>query len=714
VTLETRYLSTPEPPKGQGGDDNFDENTLPKGAILQNRYEILKVLGRGGMGAVYLAQDLRFTGVTRQCAVKEMISTATDPQLRRLAVESFQREANILVELKHPGIPDIYDFFTESIRSYLVMEYVNGEDLEETLENSEGMLREETVLDWGIQVCDVLVYLHSKGIVFRDLKPANIMLRRSTGNKVSLIDFGIAKTFEVGQKGTMIGTEGYSPPEQYRGVAEPRGDIYALGATLHHLLTKRDPRLEPPFTFHEEPVRLLNPAISEETSAVIMKSLEYDPDKRYPSAQAFKDALQAAKRKDRSGLGASAAPTATRMLSDAPSTPVDQPPPGYIPQPYPQQPPGYPPQQYPQQPPPGYIPQPYPQQPGYPPQQYPPGYPQQPPFGTGMLGDDPTAEVEDSILPVWKFKCEDEIRGKSPAADDKTLYVGVYDNNIYALDLKDGKFKWKYASEGGIAGKPAIYKDWLIFGSEDRIAYAVTTSGRLMWTCPTEGKIRSSPVAAYDHAFFGSDDRRLYAVNAKTGRVVWRFEAIGPIRSSPAMGDELVYVGSEDHHLYAIDLSSGASRWKFRANRAITSSPTLAEGAIVVGSSDWNVYSIDAKSGYVNWRSRTGNAIISSPTVFDGTIYVGSTDKNLYALDLRTGRVNWKFNADAPIVSSPAVTEEAIYFGTTTGEVISLNRKDKKLRWKFKTGGPIPASPLVHDGIVYIGSTDHYVYALPA
>ena len=720
MAVETQYLSTPEPPENTDDASNIDEFSLPKGAILETRYEIVKVLGVGGMGAVYLAKDLRFTDTTRMCAVKEMSNSAQDIKLRRDAENRFKAEANLLAKLRHPGIPEIYDFFTESTRMYLVMEFVEGGDLEEALEETPGMFSEETVLNWAIQVCDVLIYLHSQDppIVFRDLKPANIMLRESS-DKICLIDFGIAKVFEGGQKGTMIGTEGYSPPEQYRGVAEPRGDIYALGATMHHLLTKRDPRLEPPFTFHEEPVRLLNPAISEETNAVIMKALEYESEKRFASAKEFKEALQAALDGDADSAGTSPAAMGTRLLSKPPTLgtrmlnqgnvppanqPVaPQPPPQYPPQPYP----GYPPQPYP--------PQQYPYPPGqYPP--YPPGqYPQQPPPGAipGWGNEFEAEEDEDSILPIWKFKCEDEIRGKSSTVDDTTLYVGAYDNNVYALDLKNGKFKWKYATEGGIAVKPALYKDRLIFGSEDQIAYAITTSGRLMWTCPTEGRIRSSAIVEFEHAFFGSDDQRLYAVNAQTGRIIWRYEALGPIRSSPALGDELVYAGSEDGHVYAVDLSSGAMRWRFKANRGITSSPMLYEDTIIVGSSDWNVYSLDAKSGYTNWRTRTNNAVISSPTVFDDMIYIGSTDKHLYAIDMRTGRVHWKFNAESQVVSTPAVTDEAVYFGTAAGEVISINRKDKKLRWRFKTGGPITSSPLIHDGIVYIGSTDHYVYALP-
>jgi len=692
VTFETQRL------ENYGSDGGYDENILPKGVVLQSRYEIKKVLGVGGMGAVYLAQDLRFTGITRWCALKEMISSTPDPHVRRLAVQSFMREANLLVQLRHPGIPQIYDFFSEAVRSYLVMEFVEGKNLEEVLEGTSGMLKEETVLDWAVQVCDVLIYLHSQNppIIFRDLKPSNIMLRDS--NKIALIDFGIAKAFESGQKGTMIGTEGYSPPEQYKGIVDPRGDIYALGATLHHLLTKRDPRLEPPFTFHEEPPSLLNPALSEATNSAIMKALEYEPDKRFQSARVLRDALDAALNKRSQPAAASTqvlpAGNSTTMLSPekvppvAPGQPV-YPPPGY---PYPPQ-YAYP----PQYPPPGYGGQPYP-----------PPYPVAPGLGT----EDEDDELSDSILPIWKFKVEDEVRG-SVTTDKTKVYVPAYDNNIYALDFKTGDFQWKYATDGGIATKPFLYKDLLIFGSEDRVVYAITTSGRLVWTCPTEGRIRSSAVVEFDHAFFGSDDNRLYAVNAQTGRVIWRFEALGPIRSTPTLGDELVYVGSEDGHVYAIDMSSGAARWKFRSNRSVTSSPTMYKDLVIVGSGDRNIYALEAKSGYSVWRVRTGQVVISSPVVVDNTVYIGGVDKQLYAIDAKTGRVQWKFNADAQIVSTPAVTEEAIYFGTSAGEVVSISRKDRKIRWKFKTSGPVPSSAVVKDGVVLIGSTDHYVYALP-
>jgi len=639
----------------------LDETILPKGAILQDRYEILKVLGLGGMGAVYQARDLRFTGVERLCALKEMISTTPDPHVRRLTIQTFEREANILASLNHTAIPKIYDYFTEGIRSYLVLEYIEGQDLEALLGNQEEMLPQNPVIDWALQICDVLSYLHHQNppVVFRDLKPSNIMLRLP--NHIVLIDFGIARVFEVGQKGTMIGTEGYSPPEQYKGIANPQGDIYALGATLHHLLTRRDPRLEPPFTFNEEPPHTLNPAVSEELEAVIMKALEYEPEKRFASAEETKAALrQCLKSNAKTGKttsGARPGPVATQHINldagDRSQTSARQMPTATMPR-------------------------------------------------------------DGGIIPVWEFKCEDEVRA-SPVVVDGAVYVGAYDNNLYALKAKTGEFQWKYPTEGGIAGTPFVWKDRVLIGSEDRLLYAISArTGRILWTCPTEGRIRSSARVEFEHAFFGSDDQRLYAVSAHSGRVVWRFEALGPIRSTPIVGDEIVYVGSEDGHLYAVDLQNGSQKWKFRTNRGITSSPTLHDGLVIFGSSDWNVYALDEQSGWSVWRFRTGQAVISSPHVVDGIVYVGSADGCLYALDARTGRKIWKFDAGSQIVSSPAITETIAYFGTRSGDVVSVNIKSGKEHWRFTTGGPVTSSPFHYEGLIYVGSTDHKVYTLPA
>ena len=618
-----------------------DEVTLSKGTLLQGRYEIIRVLAIGGMSIVYQARDRRFSNVTKLCAVKEMVNSAPDPHLRELAVQNFEREANILATLSHPAVPKIFDYFSEGNRSYLIMEFIEGRDLEAVLNQNIDFLSEKKVIEWAVQICDVLDYLHSYDppIIYRDIKPSNIMLDKH--GRVMLVDFGIAKVFQTGQKGTMIGTEGYSPPEQYRGAAEPRGDLYALGATMHHLLTKRDPRLEPPFSFHERPIRSFNPQVSAGLEAVVMRALEYDVEKRFASAKEMKQALL---------LLSSVSPTA----QDAAVTPA-------------------------------------------------------------TVAFDVSGGAG-GIQPLWTFKCEDEVRS-SPAVVDGVLYVGSYDNNLWALDARTGEFVWKYPTEGGIASSPYVWRDLVIVGSEDRVLYAVFAhNGHLAWTCPTQDRIRSSPRVAMEHVFFGSDDRHLYNVGARSGRVVWKFEAVGPIRSSPIIVEEIVYVGSQDYYVYALNIQDGSVKWKFRTNRPVLSSPTFFEGLVLIGSMDWNLYALDAKSGWAVWRCRTGGYVISTPAVDSslGMVFAGSADGNMYAVDLRTGRVVWKYATENQVGSSPALFEGAVYFGSVDGYVYSLDARSGELRWRYKTEGIVISSPAVVEGVVYIGSTDHRVYALPA
>ena len=225
-----------------------------------------------------------------------MPDTSPDPRTGQIRLANFEREASLLATLSHPGIPKIYDFFSSNGRVYLVLEYIDGKDLETQLELRGSPMLEEEVVDWAGQILDVLEYLHGhqpQPIIFRDMKPSNIIV---SGNvKVTLIDFGIAKVFQSDKRGTMIGTEGYAPPEQYRGLAEMRGDIYALGATMHHLLTNTDPRTHTPFTFAERPIRKYNPRVSEYIESVILRAVEYDTDRRWPTAQAFKTALMQGK-----------------------------------------------------------------------------------------------------------------------------------------------------------------------------------------------------------------------------------------------------------------------------------------------------------------------------------------------------------------------------------------------------------------------------------
>ncbi len=273
---------------------------LSEGTILNGRYEIIRKIGGGGMGAVYLASDNNLGGVLR--AVKEMIQAHIEDEQQEKAINDFRRESMILSTLDHAGIPTIFDYFfdQDECRFYLVMKYISGGDLAARLRSApEGKLDELTVTEWAIQIADVLEYLHSQPstIVYRDLKPSNIMVDGNTG-RVMLIDFGIARSIsQREEKGvTAVGTMGYAPPELFSGNVEPRSDIYSLGSTMFHLLTGADPQSNPLliFDFQKNPrPRQINPRLSDQIETILMKAVEYSAEERFESAAAMKAALEA-------------------------------------------------------------------------------------------------------------------------------------------------------------------------------------------------------------------------------------------------------------------------------------------------------------------------------------------------------------------------------------------------------------------------------------
>jgi serine/threonine-protein kinase len=271
---------------------------LDEGTILNGRYEIVRKIGGGGMGAVYLANDRNLGGVLR--AVKEMVQSYIESEQQDKAVADFKRESLLLTSLEHQAIPTIYDYFFDDKegRFYLVMKYISGGDLASRLRAApEGRLDEKTVTEWAIQIADVLHYLHNHepSIVYRDLKPANVMIDGNSG-RVMLIDFGIARWVNKEEKGvTAVGTMGYAPPELFSGNVEPRSDIYSLGSTIFHLLTGADPQSNPLliFDFQKNPrPRQINSQLSDQIEQILMRAVEYNAEARFSSAAEMRDALK--------------------------------------------------------------------------------------------------------------------------------------------------------------------------------------------------------------------------------------------------------------------------------------------------------------------------------------------------------------------------------------------------------------------------------------
>ena len=302
--------------------------TLSTGKILNNRYRIAKLLGQGGFGAVYRAWDMN---LDEPVAVKESFDTTPAAQ------KQFQLEAKLLFRLVHPNLPRVHDqFVIPGQGMYLVMDYIEGEDLGTMLEKAGGPLPEAQALDWILQVCGALEYLHAQtpAIIHRDLKPANIKI--TPQGKAMLVDFGIAKAYEAGSR-TTVGaravTPGFSPIEQYSGSGrtDARTDIYALGATLYMLLTGKEPPEAPDRNLGSEPLppRQLNPAVSPGVEQAVLTALAMLPEKRYQSAGEMRQALQAA-RQGLSDPGRTdpVLPSTARMVSaplPAASQPAQQP-----------------------------------------------------------------------------------------------------------------------------------------------------------------------------------------------------------------------------------------------------------------------------------------------------------------------------------------------------------------------------------------------------
>lgn len=279
-----------------------NQKILAPETVLEGRYRIVRRIGGGGMGSVYLAYDQKFgppNDKTRR-AVKEMFDLFTDQSQRQKAIEDFQREGQLLASLEHPSIPTVYDYFVNNDRYYLVMKYVPGGDLAKKLKESpDGRIDERTVTEWAIQVCDVLDYIHSQDppVIYRDLKPANLMLDDTrTPPRVMLIDFGIARFVSPTQKGvTAIGTMGYAPPELFSGQVEPRSDLYSLGATMFHLLTGVDPQDNPLliFDFDRNPRPCaINPKLTKGIEEIVVKAVAHKIQDRPASAAEMKRLLE--------------------------------------------------------------------------------------------------------------------------------------------------------------------------------------------------------------------------------------------------------------------------------------------------------------------------------------------------------------------------------------------------------------------------------------
>ncbi len=639
-----------------------DQDTLAPGTVLEDRYEILRVCGQGGMSTVYAARDLRFSHVERLCAIKEMVDRARDHQTRMLRLANFEREASLLATLSHPAIPKIYDYFSRSGLIYLVLEFIDGEDLEHVISRAQEPIDEETLIEWSDQILDVLSYLHEhqpEPIVFRDLKPSNIMLR--SDGSISLIDFGIARTFQPLQRGTMIGTEGYAPPEQYRGISEPRGDVYAMGATLHHLSTRSDPRTEPPFTFAQRLPREINTHLTAEFESVVLRAVAYSPADRFPSAAAMQQALSSI-----GEITSERASTATAPRDEQHDAAEEH-------------------------------------------------------FQIGVAAAPHVEKHVDAVTVVdpeervlWTIQTGDEVRGTATIVGDFG-YIGSYDQHLYAFKAGDGGITWRFRAQRGIVSRPLAVDGKIIIGSEDHCVYAIHShTGRSAWSFRTAMPIRSSAVQYGDAVIIGSDDGYCYCLDIEQGHLLWRQRAWGPIRSSAAIADDVIVTGSDDGALHAFSAVDGRQLWRHQLGREILSSPIVRDGIVVVGCNDGGLYAVDLETGNRIWTVKTEGPVIASPRIVSDAVIVGSVDGKVHAVGLDDGAVRWVNQIATQITSSVTIDGRRGYVGTVDGYVVCLNLESGEIVWSHKLGSPIVSTPVKSGSMLFVGAMNGRIYAVRA
>lgn len=273
---------------GCGGPlENAGITHLPGSVMLDSRYEIIATVKAGTMGCIYKAKDTRLDMLV---AVKEMASSFTSPEDMKRAEERFREEAGFLFKLHHPGLPRVSDYFFERDPKtgepffYLVMTFIDGKDLESLISGSMLPLPVDEVIDYSLQILEVLRYLHDQSppVIYRNLNPRHVMIREG---KVSLVDFGIDRIFSLPREGTAIGTPGYAAPEQHGDFADPRSDLYSLGALMHYLLTGINPGDLSRLLYSFVPVKEVNAAVPAALDSLIMALLDNLNEKRPESAE---------------------------------------------------------------------------------------------------------------------------------------------------------------------------------------------------------------------------------------------------------------------------------------------------------------------------------------------------------------------------------------------------------------------------------------------
>jgi serine/threonine protein kinase len=613
--------------------------------ILRNRYELVDQLGKGGMGTVHIARDLQFAQANRLVAVKELPLNGLSPDETRKASLQFEREAMLLARLSHPAVPVVLDYFSEGRSWFLAMEYIRGQTLEQLLKERREPMKLEQVVHYGLQLCDVLAYLHGiepEPIVFRDIKPANIII--DPHGRVHLVDFGIARDWVQDRQHTIIGTEGYAPPEQYRGQTIPRSDIFALGATLHHMLTNQDPRLHPPFTFHERPLHKYNSNASNAMQLVLDRALAKNPTERFPSMHAFAAALQL--------LNITTHPPQTHPLhqvseenelsseiwhSMSVTHPLWQ--------------------------------------------------------AEGTAGITALALVsaetllaldESSYLTLfstqngnllWRRNLPYNSRNELLVTQEQLVMCSP-DGKIWSYHLMEGRILWQTDLKQNISAHPSLQQEMLFVPMQSGNIVAVSLkNGQIAGKLELHHSIVTTPLVET------GQQPRVYVGNTqhevlcwKNGKVEWNYEAHAHILGKITRTEQAILVATRSGKLLALEVETGWEIWQHELG-AWNYIPPIVENQLnwcFVPQKSGNLCAIELATGKIIWTAELKQPIINSPCLNNQKLYLPVEDATLICLDSVTGTQEWAFKTLGDISTSPICDGRSVYFGTAQSNLVAI------------------------------------------
>lgn len=629
------------------------------------KYSLLRVLGEGGMGRVYLGRDGAGQNVALKIIKKEL---AGKTEYR----ERFQWEIKSCMKVGGEHTAEVRDWELVGTPSWLAIDYLKAPTLQE-LVGRQGRLPAETVLWLAVKISKILVVLEDLNLIHRDLKPSNIIVDES-GPK--LIDFGIAK--DLGWWTTHSshpkGTPGYWSPEQAEGGVDLTfaTDVYSLGVTLAFAATGHHPG---PNVNHligrtslPDPDLVVLPA---ELRDLIVQCTRLTPERRIKPAGII-DRFGRPEQPPTAVSPASWLPVKARKVI------VEYAERATIARPLGVQPPAQTPAQTPAQPSGRPVPE------------------------LSRTGHD------------WTFQLGGKGYYASPVLAGGVVYAGAMDGRVHALNAVTGREIWSAATGGPVKFTPALCRGLLVVSSADRNVYAFDArTGAEIWRVPTDSTIATAPAAVGPRVIVGDLQGRVLALDAGTGEEAWRFQAGGLVYSRPGAADGLVFVGCWDRSLHALNAGTGERRWSFPTGGAIDSAPVVAEGLVYFGSGDRRLYAVEADTGVKRWEFPAEAPVDSGPALGGGMVYFGSNDNRLYAVDAGTGHGVWQFATGGPVRSSPCVRGGLVFFGSRDRSVYAVEAATGRETGRFRTGDWVDSSPALGGSVLYVGSWDGNIYALP-